>query len=210
MKIQEWINSNIEKEGARNFFDNVNNAWNEIESEVKDMILNEIYAKIKPSKIETIHDLSKLLDGNNYGNELDNEFNIDVEDICHKNKWIICFPYSDDCFEVRGFIDDELGAWEGNYYKIYKKGDFYPDSNEDNTYHKADQNMITEISDEPDCDINAEWCNDKYDEETKKKYIWNYIVNENLPHVYFEIMDEDTVEDEVWAKCCIIDLSNIL
>jgi len=186
----------------------------QLQSKLWDDTLEYLFKKIKPSKIDTIEDLAKLLDNNDYYGELNNEYNIDVEDICRKNKWIICFPYSDDCFEVRGYIDDELGAYNGSWYKIYKEGDFYPDEEEDNTYHKAEQNMIREVSCEAGCDIKANWCNEKI-YQNNQKYVWDIIVeNENLPHAYFNIIDKDSEDDyesnEIWAKCCIIDCSKIL
>ena len=207
MTITEYINDGISKYGAQIFFDNVNNLWEDYEQTIKEYVLNEIFKHIKPSKIETIEDLAKLLNGNENGNELDNYLNIDVEDICRKNKWVICFPYSDDNFESRGIIDEEVGAWDGGYYKFVKKGDFYPDEDSDNTYHKAEYDTVISVSSH---DVSAEWCNDKVHKANGKKYIWDYIVNnEKLPCAYFDIVDEDTDEDEIWAKCCVIDLSSL-
>lgn len=176
-----------------------------------DSLREQIMSELKPSKIETIKDLALLLNNNTNGSELNNVYNIDVEDICRKNKWVICFPYSDDNIEFRGYIYEELSAYDGGWYKFYKEGDFYQDNEEDNTYHKADKDMVmTSLPYKDAPDIKAEWCNEKYDEETKKTYIWNYIVlNEQLPHEYFDIVDDDTEDDEIWAKCCIIDLSSI-
>lgn len=209
MRINEFINQGVEKHGAQEFYDIINNYWEDYDYEVKNAILDDIYRKIKPSKIETIDDLARLLDGNDNGDELSNKYNLDVEDICRKNKWVICFPYSDDNIEFRGFIDDELGAWDGGFYKFYKEGDFYEDEDQDNTYHKAEDNMVVAISERSEYDLKAAWCNDKiYD--NGKKYIWDYTIENNeLPHAYFNIIDEDSDEDEIWAKCCIIDLSSL-
>ena len=122
--------------------------------------------------VKKLNDLAKLLDGNSNGNELDNDYNIDVEDICRKNKWVICFPYSDDCIEFRGYIDDELGAWDGGSYKFYKKGEFYPDEDNENTYHKTEYDEVKE-SNKHECDLIAKWCEERFDKETNKKYIKN-------------------------------------
>jgi len=209
MGINEFINQGVEKHGAQEFYDILNNSWEDYGYEVRNAVLDDIYRKIKPSKIETIDDLARLLDGNDNRDELSNKYNIDVEDICRKNKWVICFPYSDDNFECRGIIYDEVGAYDGGYYKFVKKGDFYPDEDSDNTYHKAEYDTIISVSSHDEYDVQVNWCSDKiYD--TGKKYIWDYIVqNDKLPHAYFNIIDSDTEEDEIWAKCCVIDLSHL-
>ena len=209
-KISNWIDNKIAEQGAKTFFDNINNLWEDYAYDIRNMVLDEIYGYIKPSKIDTIEDLAKLLNGNSYDNELDNRNNIDVEKICKENKWVICFPYSDDCIEFKGYIDDELGAWDGGYYKFYKKGDFYLVDEYEETYKKVKSDTVIG-SNESDCDIKVIWEDVEFDKDTNKKYIWNYIVkNQNLPHAYFDIIDEDTDVDEVWAKCCVIDCSSIL
>lgn len=200
--IKEWMDYNINIHGAKGFFDLVNNCWNDkIADSVKESILDEIYLKIKPDKIESIDDLAKLLNDNMNGDELDNPYNIDVEKICKENKWIILFPYSDDCLEIRGYIDDEIGAWNGGDYEIIKKGDFYKDTDEENTYHKAERNMLIYGDENPG--IKIKWCE-------KDNYVW-YIDCTYDNVAYFNIQDEDVMDDnEIWARCCVIDCSKIL
>ena len=155
----------------------------------------------KPKEINTIYDLSKLLNRNSYGDELENPYDIDIEELCKKNKWIVLFPYSDDNLEVRGYIYDEIGAWDGGNFKIVKKGEFYEDINEDNTYHKATCNQIMQADDEPHIFMKWDPCD--------KPYIW--YISANYPNVaYFDIISEDDDENTTWARCCIIDCSSIL
>jgi len=208
MKITNLVKENIEKYGAQVFYDSIENCWDEWSNEIQKTILEDIYKEIKPDKIETIKDLAALLNDNIRGNELDNPYNINIEEICEQNKWIVCFPYSDDNFEVRGWIDDELGAWDGGYYKFFKKGDFYKDYDEDNTYHKATRNMVIE-SDVKECDIEVKWVDND-------DYVWYYeVVNKNYPCEYFDIINDEEDDDDddeyskTWARCCVIDLSNI-
>lgn len=201
MKITDLIKANIDKYGAKVFYDSVNNCWYEWSDEIQKAILEDIYKKVKPDKIENIRDLAALLNGNICGNELDNN-DFDIEEICKQNKWIVCFPYSDDNFEVRGWLDDELGAYDGGYFKFLKKGDFYQDFDEDNTYHKATCNMVVE-SDAKECDIELKW-------DDNADYIWYYeVVNKNYPCEYFDIINDDEEDSKTWARCCVIDLSKL-
>jgi len=204
MKITNLVKENIEKYGAEVFYDSIKNCWDEWSDEIQKTILEDIYKEIKPREINTIEDLAKLLNDNICGNELDNPYNIDVKEICKQNKWIVCFPYSDDNFEVRGWLDDELGAYDCEYYKFVKTGDFYQDFDEDNTYHKATCNMIVE-SDAKECDIEVKW-------EYNDDYIWYYeVMNKNCPCEYFDIIDDNDDEEDskTWARCCVIDLSKL-
>ena len=202
MKVSEFIKENVVSLGAKEYYNKVNNSW-DIESEIfKKAILEEINEYIKPSKIKTINDVAKLLNNNTYGDELDNPYNIDVEDICCKNKWVILFPYSDDNLEIRGYINDEIGAYDGGNYQFIKKGEFIKDLEEYNTYHKAEYDQIID-SDNDNAHIFVKWC------LKDTGYIW-YIDTDYTEVAYFDIISEDDEDNEKWARCCIIDCSNIL
>lgn len=201
-KISNWIDRKIAEQGAKTFFDKINNLWEDYSYEVRNMILNDIFAQLKPEKIETIEDLARLLNGNEYYDELKNPYNLDVEKICKDNKWIILFPYSDDCLEIRGYINDEVGAWDDSNYKILKKGEFFADENEDNTYHKATCNQVMRTNDDPQ--IFMKWC--------PKDHPYTWYIKTNYPNVaYFDIVKDDEEDDGTeWARCCVIDCSLIL
>ena len=215
MSIKEWIESGIENHGARIFYEDVNNNWTFISDSIKNSILKEISKKIKPEKIETINDVAKLLDGNEYGNELRNELDINIEELCKKNKWIIVFGYSDDNVEIRGAIDDELGAWDGTILKLVNKGDFYLDDcddygDEDATYKKANSTMFVDISKDElktikesnynnTCVIEALWCPEDSDAS------WQFNCK-GAEYARFNIMEDE----ELYGECIVIDLSNLL
>lgn len=196
-KIDNCIDSLI-----NHYKENVINVINDKNEEVVNAVMTAVKETIEevyiPKDIKNIYDLAKLINNNDYGCELNNIYNIDVEALCRKNKWIILFPYSDDCLEVRGYIDDEISAFNGGKYKILKKGDFYQDEYEENTYHKANVNQIIEA--ENDATIYMEWC------PKNKNYTWD-ISCDYTNSVYFNIIGEE--DNEIWAKCCIIDVSNI-
>ena len=67
----------------------VNEGWDDIKDDIKQSIMDEIATNIKPETINTIEDLAKLLDGNEYRDELYNEYGMNIYDICEKNKWVI-------------------------------------------------------------------------------------------------------------------------
>ena len=48
------------------------------------------------------------------------------------------------------------------------------------------------------------WCDDSY-----KPYTW-YIDTDYTDVSYFDIIDEDSEDGEIWARCCVIDCSKIL
>ena len=209
--IKQWIDYNINKYGAQNFFDCVNNAWNdEVSESIKQSILMEIKKQIKPRNIENIDDLANLLDGNEYGNELRNEYNLNVEEICAKNNWVVVFGYSDDNLEIRGVIDDEIGAWEGITIKLIKPGDFYLIDEYEETYQKAKNTLFTPIEDSEleelkkdnykgTCVIEGLWCPEDSDAS------WQFNCA-GAPSVRFNIMEDD----ELYAECLVIDLNKLL
>ena len=164
--------------------------------------LEYIKSNIKPREINTIQDLAKLLNNNYNDDELKNPYDIDVKKLCKEKKWVVLFPYSDDNLEIRGYIDDELGAWNGGNFKLIKKGEFYQDPEDDEIYRKAKGNEL--IGCEEDPHISMSWCNDNC-----KPYTW-FIESDYSNVAYFDILDEDSDEGEIWAHCCVIDCSNIL
>jgi len=217
-KLDEFVDWLI-KEYQTKTIDLITYHPEEISEMLYDSLKETVLSKMKPKEINTIEDLAKLLNGNNYGEELKNPYNINVEELCKKNKWVVLFPYSDDNLEARGYIDDEISAYDGVDAIIYKKGDFYPEDLDEETFKRASQNMIHGISDSLIFDaevedghigIKAQWDSaDKpytwyLDVKSDKKYI------DNKPIVaYFDLVDEDDEEDHTWARCCIIDCSEI-
>jgi len=210
VKIKEWINYNIKQHGAKNFFECVNNAWPEISESIKQSILDEISENIKPKQINTIEDLAKLLDGNEYRDELDNEYKIDVDAICRKNKWVIVFGASDDLIEFRGFIDDEDGAWDGALMKLVKPGDFYMEDEDAETYKKSKEYKFVPISEselkdiqhngyQNTCVVEMLWCPDDSNAS------WQ-VNSKGAPFVRFNIMEDE----ELYCEAAIIDMSKLL
>ena len=199
--LAELINGDLEK-----LYSEMNNLdGNELEKQKTKLwedTKEYVLANLKPREINTIDDLAKLLNNNEYLNELKNIYNINVEKICKERKWIILFPYSDDNIEIRGYIYDEIGAYEETNFKLIKKGDFYQDDEDDEIYRKAKTNMLISVL-KSEAHIFMKW-----EPENHQEYIW-YIDTDYSNVAYFDIIDKDC-DDKIWSRCCIIDCSNIL
>jgi hypothetical protein len=57
----------------------------------------------------TAEEFARLLDGREYGDEMSKEEN----ELAAENRLFVFFGSSDDNLEIRGIIDDEIGAYEG-------------------------------------------------------------------------------------------------
>ena len=199
--LYEWILQQLHDDKTVECYTYLNNNP-KLASQLWDDTLEYLYDNIKPSEINTIYDLAKLLNHNWNGEELKNPYDIDVEKLCKENKWVVLFPYSDDNLEIRGYIDDELSAWGGGEFKFVKKGEYYQDPDDDEIYRKAKNNELVGCCEDPH--IFMKWCDIEH-----KPYTW-YINTDYTDVAYFEILDEDSDKDEIWARCCVIDCSNIL
>lgn len=207
-KIENCIEQLMKRYGT-NLISMIENGEEDITEEVMESVLETVREASKPKEINTVQDLAKLLEGNVNGDELKNLYDIDVEALCKKNKWVVLFPYSDDNLEIRGYIDDEIGAWDGVHALIYRKGEFYPEDLEEETFKKATEDMICGFDDiaifEAEVEdgrigIDVQWCPDD------QPYTW-YMTSKFKNVAYFNIVDEDDDDDMTWARCCIIDLN---
>lgn len=215
--IDKWIEKNIEVNGAKDFYDALNNSSNYLfKDNIYEIIKNIVKNKIKPTKVETIHDLAKLLNGNEYGDEFENDIIEDINDFCAERNWLIVYPYSDDNIEIRGAYDDEFVAWNNTTIRFVRAGEFYMDEDDEFCYHKAVENSFVLAHRQEIKDIATEVKNwDNYngliiealwEPEGLSGYLWAYHVFGNIDYAEF-----DTFEDGIpRAKCMIIDLNNLL
>lgn len=207
-KIENCIEQLMKRYGT-NLISMIENGEEDITEEVMESVLETVREASKPKEINTIQDLAKLLEGNVNGDELNNLYDIDIEELCKKNKWVVLFPYSDDNLEARGYIDDEIGAWDGVHVLIYRKGEFYPEDLEEETFKKATEDMLYGIDDtsvfEAEVEdgrvgIDVQWCTDD------QPYTW-YMTSKFKNVAYFNIVDQDDDDDMTWARCCVVDLN---
>lgn len=80
----------------------------------------------------TSKELAVMLDGNQMGSEIDRA----TEKVAEDNGLVVVFGYSDDNVELRGAIDDELGAFEGCTFRVTRTGAFgeIDDTDDDQRY----------------------------------------------------------------------------
>ena len=207
--LLEYVLEQLKNRNVTDCYNYLNNNPN-LSSKLWDDTLEYLYHNIKPKQINTIEDLAKLLDGNEYRDELDNEYNIDVEDICRKNKWVIVFGASDDLIEFRGFIDDEDGAWDGALMKLVKPGDFYMEDEDAETYKKSNEYKFVPISESELKDIQ----NNRYQNTCVVEMLWDpkdsdasWQVNiKDVPFAKFNIMEDG----ELYCEAAIVDLSKLI
>lgn len=80
----------------------------------------------------TKEELAAEIDGNEYGSETTN-----CEARAKAAGLVVVFGYSDDNVELRGAIDDEVGAWNGTTLYFDKDGLLQNECNEDDCpYHE--------------------------------------------------------------------------
>lgn len=205
----EWL---LEQFKNKNFEDTFN-TLNNLESSLKDQLYNDIkkyaYDHIKPKDINTIQDLAILLNGNEYGDELKNDIDLDVEKFAKNKNWLIVFPCSDDLLEFRGIIDDELDAYDGVFAKFVKQGDFYLEDiddygERDAKYLKASYDTFVETNIEEKDEllkkgslyVESIW------EPEGKDLVWG--IESNAKHYATFTITED---DNDWATGLIIDMN---
>lgn len=214
--IDKWIDQNIEENGAQDFFDVLNDSSNcFFKDNIYEIIKNIVKNRIKPTKINTIHDLAKLLNGNEYGDEFENDIIEDINDFCAERNWLVVVPYSDDNIELRGACDDEISAGNETMIRFVKAGDFYMDEFDDKSYHKATENKFVPINETEFDEIKKETydflnydgliIDALWEPERLPDYAWAYKVLGNVDYAEFDIFDDG----EPWARCMIIDLNNI-
>lgn len=66
----------------------------------------------------TSKEMAALLDGNQYGQEITKEQEMTAAD----SNLVVVFGYSDDDVELRGEINDEVGAYNGATFHVNRKG----------------------------------------------------------------------------------------
>ena len=67
----------------------------------------------------TAKELAEILSGREYGMEIDS----DERAIAKENGLVVVYGYSDDCAELEGAINDEVGCFDGGAFFVTKDGD---------------------------------------------------------------------------------------
>ena len=115
-------------------------------------------------------ELAQRLNGREYTKEITKE----EEGIAKASGLVVVFGYSDDCVEMRGAIDDELGAWDGLWIYLTKEGLFKSKCKCDCPYFE-EQKASAVI-------LKAIWGG-------SKGYSWTFVAP--FPHETFEIIEDE-------------------
>lgn len=109
---------------------------------------------------------------------------------------IVVFGYSDDNVELRGKINEELGACGGTTFRVTASGVIAPtwdDPHEEKTLEDA--TAFFEANSEPGADIEAVW--------GEEGYSWTY--KTALPHATFDILEDE----EKFCRGIVFSLADI-
>jgi len=120
--------------------------------------------------------LAALLNGRQMGDEIDTT----EEKQAKAAGLVVVFGYSDDNVELRGAIEDEIGAYDGTTFRITPKG-VAPTWGDNEEKNREDAMAYFEARNAPGADIEAVWGSDGYS--------WTY--KTTLPHATFEILEDE-------------------
>jgi hypothetical protein len=128
--------------------------------------------------------LASMLHGREYGNEITRE----EASIAKQNRLVVVFGASDDLVELRGFIDDEIGSYNGTEIPIDKNGLVLNSCDEDRCPYYHEKFLAA-------TKIVVKWNNDCP--------VWSY--ETIIPHSTFDIMEED----EVFCRGIVFSMDDI-
>jgi len=133
----------------------------------------------------TKDELAKILDGNEYTNEIDTATELQAKE----SGMVVVFGGSDDLMEFRGAIHDEVGCYEG--------GTAYLDSNGllDNKCADFDCPYFVDLESKSKS-IESLWCNEP-------NISWTF--KTEIPHATFNIMEDG----EVFCRGIVFDIGDI-
>lgn len=104
----------------------------------------------------SLKEFASMLDGREYGSEVSEQESEKAGCL----GFLVVYGYSDDNVELRGVVDEEIGAWEGTVIKFDRRGvkPSWDDKNE--LKDKYDARLYFSRENLPAFLINAEWCNE--------------------------------------------------
>lgn len=140
----------------------------------------------------TRQELAGKLNGRQYGSETEPE----EEKSAREEGLLIIFGYSDDLMELRGAINDEVGAWKGATIAI-KDGVMLPPIEDDDEEILSKHHVLNEVRRKRD---HATLVTAKFSDG---EYTWSY--ETSAPHSTFDILEEE----EKYCRGIVIDLKEL-
>lgn len=142
-------------------------------------------------KTMTKEELAAIINGRQEGNELTKE----EETTAKQSGLVVVFGYSDDNVELRGAIDDELGAYDGTTLYFDKDGLLQNEcDDEDCPYFKNAKQGAKTIEAKPDYSGNGE-------------YMWTY--KTDIPHACFDVLEADEIGEGKFCRGIIFALADL-
>jgi hypothetical protein len=146
----------------------------------------------------TKEQFAAMLNNRQYGDEI-------TKEECQLAKdcdLLVAFGYSDDGLELRGLIEDELGAWEGLTLHIFLNA-----NNGKTIYHKAGQETspIASFLQLKPLIIEAIWCPDKL-ATCPDNLDTSWLIKANVPHATFDIFDDE----DLFCRGIVLDKKDIV
>lgn len=125
----------------------------------------------------TMEQLAHLLDGREYGSEI----TADEEAVAKEAGLVVIFGASDDLVELRGAIDDEVGAYDGAKFSVDREGviarerdDDWSDDEMESWFRRKTGGVL----------IEAKWCPDDFPG-------WSWVITtDSAPHLAFGIVED--------------------
>lgn len=127
----------------------------------------------------TKEEFAAKLNGRQYMSEITDAESKEAKD----SGLLVVFGYSDDNVELRGVIDDEIGAYDGTRLRILD-GRIVPEIDRDDAETLRKYGVLEGLKkayeDAPE--IEALWCE-------SSEYSWTF--KTELPHATFDVMEDD-------------------
>lgn len=130
------------------------------------------------------------------GRQMGDEITSDEERQALNAGLVVVFGYSDDNVELRGKINEEIGAYDGTTFRVTASGMIAPTwDDEHEEKNLEDATAYFKAKNEPGADIEAVWGEDGYS--------WTY--RTKLPHATFEILEDE----EKFCRGIVFSLADI-
>lgn len=142
----------------------------------------------------TKEELAARLNGREYGSEITKAEEVEAKEA----GLVVVFGYSDDNVELRGVINDEIGAYEGVTFRVDSKGILQAwEEFKDNAETEAEfQNYFSRKA-SGSKEIKAVWC------PPGTGMSWAY--ETEIPHATFDVMEDG----EVYCRGIVFAISDI-
>lgn len=142
----------------------------------------------------TKEEFAAKIDGNNYRNELTRE----LEGEADIHGLIVIYGSSDDLMELRGALNEEIGAWDGGIAKIYltSNGDLRV-VNEEDFYEFSSTLDGAGLPGVKSVEVEALWDPEELE--------CSWLIKTELPHAAFDILEDG----ELYCRGIVLDVKDI-